>query len=211
METLTALQNRAFLAIGPARIAALSILSLLRNEARTEEDIGVINKSKARMENAQKMLSVQLPQMLADLEHTLPAALDEQRIACIEEITPITDAIAAYETDRSFSAEQLDTLSDHCLQSLEPHFTDFLDQMTTNLIETHAQRRQSRQGEMLNAITNAESVGRHIQLIAFNASIEAARIGDLGKGFTVIANEIRQLSGQTQILLDDIADLLRSA
>ncbi len=211
MDTLTALQNRAFLAIGPARIAALSVLSLLRSETSAPEGQDILAKSKARIENAQKMLSVQLPELLAELEHTLPAALDEKRINCIDEITPVEEAITAYEADSPLSAEQLDTLSDHCLKSLEPNMTDFLDQLTTNLIDTHAQRTQTRQGEMLNAITSAESVGRHIQLIAFNASIEAARIGDLGKGFAVIASEIRQLSGQTQVLLDDIADLLRNA
>ncbi|NKX41830.1 chemotaxis protein, partial [Rhodobacteraceae bacterium R_SAG2] len=71
-------------------------------------------------------------------------------------------------------------------------------------------RDSARDEGMRDAIENAETVGRHIQLIAFNASIEAARIGDQGKGFAVIATEIRNLSGRTQTLLDTMSDYLRA-
>lgn len=44
-----------------------------------------------------------------------------------------------------------------------------------------------------------------INLLGFNAAIEAARVGTIGSGFGVIAKEIRKLSAQSKITLNQIA------
>ncbi len=211
MQSLTELQNTAFLAIGPARIAALSLLSLISEQEDTPESRAAFDLSVERLQNADKMLKEKLPEYLAKVEHELPAKIDEKRLESIELLTPLLNAVAGHSSGRGqgLSAPS-DAFRDHCLFKLEPGITAFLTDLTVNLLETQAARNQARETEMLQAITNAENVGRNIQLIAFNASIEAARIGDMGKGFAVIATEIRELSGKTQILLDDIAGFLRS-
>ena len=43
-------------------------------------------------------------------------------------------------------------------------------------------------------------IGRVINMVATNASIEAARVGDAGKGFTVIADEVKTLSTRVSSL-----------
>jgi hypothetical protein len=43
-------------------------------------------------------------------------------------------------------------------------------------------------------------IGRVINMVATNASIEAARVGDAGKGFTVIADEVKTLSSRVSSL-----------
>lgn len=45
-------------------------------------------------------------------------------------------------------------------------------------------------------------------LLAINASIEAARVGDIGKGFSVIAQEISKLAGNTVSLIKNAKDIL---
>ncbi|MTI81056.1 MAG: chemotaxis protein [Firmicutes bacterium] len=54
-----------------------------------------------------------------------------------------------------------------------------------------------------------EEVASQTKLLGLNASIEAARAGDAGKGFNVVATEIRKLSERTAQSVSNIADILK--
>lgn len=53
------------------------------------------------------------------------------------------------------------------------------------------------------------SVADKTHLLSLNASIEAARAGDAGRGFTVVAEEIRQLADSASGSAEQIEDLMR--
>jgi methyl-accepting chemotaxis protein len=57
-------------------------------------------------------------------------------------------------------------------------------------------------GEVTHAI---QTIAQHTSILALNASIEAARAGDAGKGFMVVANEVKELARQTDRATAEIA------
>ncbi|MDD2421718.1 MAG: methyl-accepting chemotaxis protein [Heliobacteriaceae bacterium] len=50
-------------------------------------------------------------------------------------------------------------------------------------------------------------IAEQTKMLGLNAAIEAARVGELGRGFGVVANEIRKLSDQSKETADQILQL----
>lgn len=62
--------------------------------------------------------------------------------------------------------------------------------------------------EMSSTVKGIYEISEQTNLLALNASIEAARAGESGKGFSVVADEIRKLSDTTKGNLDAINALM---
>jgi methyl-accepting chemotaxis protein len=133
--------------------------------------------------------------------------LQQQRTSQIQDhISKVKDAATSIDTDMNRAAE------------LAEHGKDQMNQLQTQIGETSSRNELvqktteelSVQTQQMNGMIKAISgIAARTEILALNASIEAARAGDAGKGFAVVAQEVSSLANQTKTATGNIAGLIR--
>lgn len=85
----------------------------------------------------------------------------------------------------------------------------------TNMMVNYSQKSMDvilnlkEKSELITEITNViNEISRRTEMLALNASIEAARAGESGRGFSVVAEEIRKLSNETNESTNKISNII---
>lgn len=90
------------------------------------------------------------------------------------------------------------------------HFVETTVQMSAdsmNMLE-RVSKLSDEMPELMKILDDIDHIAKQTNLLALNAAIEAARAGDAGRGFSVVAEEVRALSNRSAVFSKKIQDSL---
>ncbi|NIB41925.1 methyl-accepting chemotaxis protein [Pseudomaricurvus alkylphenolicus] len=137
-----------------------------------------------------------------DRETEQIAAAVNQMAATAEEVAKLAKSTATKVQEASELIQQGQTIVGESSQSIDHLARDI--QTTTSVISTLEQD-STDIGSVLDVI---RGIAEQTNLLALNAAIEAARAGEQGRGFAVVADEVRTLASRTQSSTEEIQQMI---
>ncbi|WP_179379428.1 methyl-accepting chemotaxis protein [Jannaschia marina] len=199
-----------FQAVGPSRIAVLTIQAMRADDLTCSGRRATLKEAVARIERAFAMLDTGFAAALAAVGFEEPRSLERARAEARSVVASIRAALPADALPTRDALPDPEAYRTLCLDRVDPTVTAFLTLMIQAMNDAQDRVDTAHRGEAIRAVQSARSVGRSIQMVALNAAIEASNSGADGRGFMVIAEEIRTLADRTQTILCEVAEGLRS-
>uniref|UniRef100_UPI0030DAE1F6 methyl-accepting chemotaxis protein n=2 Tax=Pseudomonas sp. EA_105y_Pfl2_R69 TaxID=3088683 RepID=UPI0030DAE1F6 len=136
------------------------------------------------------------------VETELVATAMQQMAATVQQVAQNTEQASqsAAEADRQARS------SDRIVQQTREHIYRLAEDM--QLSEQAVQSLQQQVLRIGTVVDVIKSVAEQTNLLALNAAIEAARAGEQGRGFAVVADEVRSLAKRTQVSTGEIEVLI---
>ena len=164
----------------------------------------------AQIHGFNKVLCGQLHQVIEQSERA--AHEISERLQAIDHVVTRLDNHVAGSSDEAAqlarTSEERITRNQQVIMQMGDYVQQRLHQATDDQSRITQLVQDARSLESL--IQLVKQIAGQTNLLALNAAIEAARAGEAGRGFAVVADEVRQLSGETEIAVSRISAGIRT-